>query len=107
MLLRRAVMLLPLLSMAAAGCASEFVPYTPVAAIWTLGEPEYVPVPAEATPALLAAMKQVLDNAGEPNEMRGSTLYIQRRLAENPDYLAFLTRQAHELQTRPPTIPLP
>jgi|WetSurMetagenome_2_1015567.scaffolds.fasta_scaffold16685_1 hypothetical protein len=99
MLLRYAVLLLPLLGLAA-GCASDFVPYTPMEVIWTMDEPEYVPVPAESTPALVAAMQKVLEDAGEPHQVRADGLYIQRRLADNKDYLAQLTRQAQKLAAR-------
>ncbi len=94
---RLAVLFIPLLGLAAAGCANDFVPYTPMEAIWSADEPEYVPAPEMLTPAHVAAMRAVLESAGEPAEMRDGTLYIQRRLADDHDYLAYLTRQAQDL----------
>ena len=107
MTLRCAALLLPFLGLAAAGCATDFVPYTPTEVIWSRGAPEYVPVPEMVTPAHVAAMRAVLQAAGEPFDLRGGTLYIQRRLADNKDYLAYLTRQAEELAARPPAPPRP
>jgi hypothetical protein len=92
-----AILSLTLGAITIGGCSYDHVYYVPVETRLIGGDPTFVEAPEVLDGEHLMAIQMVLFSYGEPFEVRGRQVLIERRLREDPDLLTNYTEKAERL----------